>query len=172
MREDDEQLSNLWHAMQNITRSPFWESFDRLRQTNAEFSIFGHSFREFFPSAQKYNRPIISLEPLTVQLCPLGPQPPIELEYGDPEDVARATLAFVGRRMVTTEGRYLGLAPDAVQKGDVIAIVYGCNFPVVLRKCGEFYLVIGESYIDGIMDGELIEAKERGEYSEVELTFC
>lgn len=35
MREDDERLSNLWHAMQDITRSPFWESFDRLRQTNA-----------------------------------------------------------------------------------------------------------------------------------------
>jgi hypothetical protein len=85
--------------------------------------------------------------------------------------MARATLAFVGRRMVTTEGGYLGLSPEAVHKGDVIAI-YGCSFPVVLRKCGEFYLVIGESYIDGIMDGELMEAKERGEYSEAELTFC
>ena len=74
--------------------------------------------------------------------------------------------------MITTEKGFLGLAPEAVQKGDVVVIVYGCNFPVVLRRHGDMYRVIGESYVDGIMDGELMEATERGKHKELELTFC
>jgi hypothetical protein len=81
-------------------------------------------------------------------------------------------MALVGRRLVTTVNGYLGTAPDAVQEGDIIAIVFGCNFPVVLRKCGDLYRVLGESYIDGVMDGELVEAKEKGEFKEVEITIC
>lgn len=34
------------------------------------------------------------------------------------------------------------------------------------------YRVIGECYINSIMDGELIESKERENYKEVDLTFC
>ena len=60
-------------------------------------------------------------------------------------------------------GGYLGLAPEEVQENDVISIFCGCNFPVVLRPCGDNYLLIGECYVDGIMDGEVVQAKEQGE---------
>jgi hypothetical protein len=55
----------------------------------------------------------------------------------------------------------LGLAPQSVREGDLICIVYGCSVPVVLRKfwideetknC--YYVLIGECYIHGMMDGE------------------
>lgn len=48
-------------------------------------------------------------------------------------------------------------------------VVYGCNFPVLVRPCGERYYAIGECYIDGAMDGELMEAIEEGEYQEREI---
>jgi hypothetical protein len=55
----------------------------------------------------------------------------------------------------------LGLAPQNVREGDLICIVYGCSVPVVLRKFSVdqengkcYYVLIGECYIHGMMDGE------------------
>jgi hypothetical protein len=151
------QIIKDWGGMGNVIKNPFWESFDRFRQTNAEFSIFGHSFRDFFPKMPDVRD---------------GKADPEILSKEIGRDMATCVLTVVGRRIMTTKSGFLGLAPEALQKGDEIAVIYGCNFPVVLRKYGEMYRVIGESYVDGIMDGELMEAKERGEYKEVELTFC
>jgi hypothetical protein len=81
-------------------------------------------------------------------------------------------LALTERRLVTTSKGYLGLAPAEVLEGDVIAVLYGCNFPVVLRPCEDKFYFIGECYVDGVMDGELMEAKERGEYQERDITLC
>lgn len=59
----------------------------------------------------------------------------------------------------------VGLAPQAAKVGDRICLLYGCSVPVVLRihvapdgrDCWE---LIGEAYVDSIMDGEIIEACE------------
>jgi hypothetical protein len=85
-------------------------------------------------------------------------------------------LALASRRLITTEGGWLGLAPEEVQKGDVVANLYGCNSPVVLRPSDQYdecrYLVIGECYVDGIMDGELIVPKNQGEYKYEHIYLC
>lgn len=146
------------YGMLKIVRNPFWNSFDRFRHTNAHFSIFGTSFREFFPEMPRNNH--AADEALEI------------FHVGISSSMITSVISLVGRRLITTTHGYLGLAPEAVQKGDLIAIVYGCNFPVVLRTCGEMYRLVGESYVDGIMDGELMEAKERGKYPEVDLIFC
>jgi hypothetical protein len=54
-------------------------------------------------------------------------------------DMRNTVLAMVGRRLMTTENGYLGTVPKATQQGDIVAILYDCNFPVILRKCGKFY---------------------------------
>jgi len=87
-------------------------------------------------------------------------------------DMHLIVLALTGRRLAITATGYLGMVPEEALKGDVIAVLYGCNFPVVLRRCGERHLVIGECYVDGVMDGELMEAQSRGEYEEREITLC
>jgi hypothetical protein len=87
-------------------------------------------------------------------------------------DMHLVVLALPGRKLMTTIKGYLGLAPEEVLKGDVIAVLYGCNFPVVLRPYGERFYVVGECYVDGVMDGELIEARDREEYQEREITLC
>jgi hypothetical protein len=61
--------------------------------------------------------------------------------------------------LITTTGGYIGLAPEEV---DVVGIMYGCTFPVVLRPCGGYYYVIGE----------LIEVKKRGDPQEMEIILC
>ena len=61
----------------------------------------------------------------------------------------------------TTIGRThdnLGLAPQSVKEQDLICIIYGCSVPVVLRPVMEYdkchYVLVGECYIHGMMDGE------------------
>jgi hypothetical protein len=42
----------------------------------------------------------------------------------------------------------------------------GCSVPVILRRVTDKYIVIGESYVHGIMDGEVIKKLNDGNVSE------
>ena len=64
------------------------------------------------------------------------------------------------RKLITTEGGYVGLALETVEQGDAVAVLLGCSMPIVLRKVVEAedgdvrWRVIGECYVHGIMRGE------------------
>jgi hypothetical protein len=69
--------------------------------------------------------------------------------------LARITFKYTG--VVT-----LCLVPKHTQPGDMIALLYGCNVPVVLhehrvkgRGEARLWRVLGECYVHGMMDGEL-----------------
>lgn len=62
----------------------------------------------------------------------------------------------VGRAMIVlNDGNSLGLAPNSCQENDYVAVLLGCQSPLVLREnqTGNF-LVVGESYVHGLMNGE------------------
>lgn len=77
------------------------------------------------------------------------------------------------RKILPSEAakKLVGLAPPKTKTQDVIAVLYGCSVPVILRptidahgnKCHQF---IGEAFIYGKMDGEAL----RGGYEETQ--FC
>jgi hypothetical protein len=59
--------------------------------------------------------------------------------------------------LFTREG-HIGLGPRCTQPGDVVAILYGLHFPVVMKALnghGDFRS-LGTSYVYGIMDGEAV----------------
>jgi len=66
----------------------------------------------------------------------------------------QARRCLTSRKLITTKGGYLALAPLRTQRGDVISILFGCSTPMVLRPFGSHYRLIGEAYVYGIMDGE------------------
>jgi hypothetical protein len=69
----------------------------------------------------------------------------------------RSTL-FAGARALFMTGKgYFGLGPQTIAKDDVICVLYGCQVPVVLRKDGENYRLVGECFVLGPMNGEAIE---------------
>jgi hypothetical protein len=69
----------------------------------------------------------------------------------------------LGRRFFFTESGRYGLGPRDTQDGDVIVIIFGLPVPFVLRKVEDgHYQVVGESYVHGIMKGEMIEQYELG----------
>ena len=61
------------------------------------------------------------------------------------------------RTLVLTRKGYLGLGPTNAQKGDLVCILYGCSVPVIIRKYGQGYRFVGESYIHGLMDGAAVD---------------
>jgi hypothetical protein len=61
---------------------------------------------------------------------------------------------------VTAKG-HLGLGPDHSMPGDTVAILNGSQVPFVLRKhTDKKYAIVGEAYVDGIMDGEAVAGRE------------
>jgi hypothetical protein len=80
-----------------------------------------------------------------------------------------------GRCFISTEKGYFGWAPQQCKKGDVVAVLAGGKVPYILRPeassnlsegsgdSRKYYSVLGDAYIRGIMDGEVVtELEDRG----------
>jgi hypothetical protein len=69
-------------------------------------------------------------------------------------------LAPTGRVFCCTDNKYLGLVPSHSKPGDMVCILFGVDVPFVFRphalKEG-YYQLIGEGYLHGIMDGEVMK---------------
>lgn len=65
------------------------------------------------------------------------------------------------RRFVVTCNGLMGMAPPHVQEGDLACVLLGARVPFMLRKCKEFYTLVGEVYIsNGYMYGRAIDEME------------
>ncbi|KAK5714932.1 hypothetical protein LTR15_010348 [Elasticomyces elasticus] len=78
-------------------------------------------------------------------------------EYGQ----AMYTACKSRRLIITADGRP-GLGPQVLECDDVVAILYGSIWPVILRPMHEedHYQLCGIAYVDGIMDGKWAEAQK------------
>ena len=66
------------------------------------------------------------------------------------------SLACKGRRFFTTTKGFMCLAPDIAQVGDKVCLISGCCTPFIIRAEGPNFCLVGESYVHGVMDGELM----------------
>ena len=62
-----------------------------------------------------------------------------------------------GNCILATAQGHLANVSRASRIGDVVAIIYGCKTPFVMRPVEQGYTLIGECYVHGIMDGEIIK---------------
>ncbi|KAF5003607.1 hypothetical protein FDECE_9862 [Fusarium decemcellulare] len=67
------------------------------------------------------------------------------------------------RRGFVTKNRWMGLGPRVAQPGDIVAILFGGKVPYILRPVDDHYLFVGECYVHGIMQGELVSQCQRGD---------
>jgi len=75
-----------------------------------------------------------------------------------------------GYRFFWTSKEDFGIGPACMREGDIVVVLYGSNAPLVLRPKGDKYLMLGEAYVDSIMNGELVREVEEGKRQEQE--FC
>ncbi len=48
----------------------------------------------------------------------------------------------------------MGLAPQPAEVGDEVWVLLGCDVPMILRKCDGHYILVGECFVYGMMEGE------------------
>lgn len=85
------------------------------------------------------------------------------------------------RRFMLTKKGYLGWAPDNVLEsdeqnhtriGDLVAVVFGCSTPLIIRPRGERFEVVGEAYVQGFMNGEALQLIDSDECQVQTFSFC
>jgi hypothetical protein len=84
----------------------------------------------------------------------------IAITSGSPHHSASQTLTVGstrGRVMFASSTGYLGLVPHGTKKDDLIFIVRGADVPYVLRPNDDAYQLVGEAYVQGVMEGEALE---------------
>lgn len=118
-----------------------FQDFQKFREKNRNFPINGRPLQTYFPTQPR------KLKTNNVKTL---------LDH-----IHLATVSLKGRRLVTTSRGHICLVPEAVKKGDVVVILLGCNFPVLLRRYGKSHRVLEECYVYGFMGGEMFGAKER-----------
>jgi hypothetical protein len=75
------------------------------------------------------------------------------------------------RRLFVTKDGYMGTAPMGAQKGDRICVLLGCNVPLIIRPEGDGFLIIGDTYIYGMMNGEVMQDIRNGKHRCEDLRF-
>ena len=66
-----------------------------------------------------------------------------------------------------TETGYLGIGHPEIVMGDEVHLIQGSDTPFVLRKTDGHYELIGETYVHGIMDGELVDDDTEFEWVQI-----
>jgi hypothetical protein len=65
-----------------------------------------------------------------------------------------------GRRPLLGEGGHLGIGPSETEPGDFVFVLLGSDLPFIMRResdTSERMQIIGEAYLHGITDGEVME---------------
>lgn len=60
------------------------------------------------------------------------------------------------RHMFRSSAGHLCIGPETVQLGDKLCILTGAEVPFILRNYRDAYVLVGEAYVDGAMDGEVL----------------
>lgn len=88
------------------------------------------------------------------------------------EVLSWAVDALAWRRLITTRSGYMGIAPAGTRRGDCVWMLMGCYMPLILRPCKERWEVVGECYVNGVMQGEVLDLVESGEYQVRDVELC
>jgi hypothetical protein len=83
------------------------------------------------------------------------------------------TTVCVWRRFMATKHGHIGLAPQATRAGDAVVALRNGMWPFVLRRVDceeERWQLLGQAYLRGYMQGEIVEECRKGERKVVQFT--
>ncbi len=64
------------------------------------------------------------------------------------------------RSFFAGKDRYIGVGPQGTKVGDIFVVLFGSSMPLILREVDKGYMLIGDAYVHGIMDGQLMALRE------------
>ncbi|VZH95060.1 unnamed protein product [Fusarium fujikuroi] len=85
-----------------------------------------------------------------------------------PQRFRESIRASNARKIFVAETGYVGFGPHCMRPGDVVCVLYGGKTPYVIRPTSapDEYLFLGPAYVHGLMDGEAVDAWEKGKRTE------
>jgi hypothetical protein len=78
------------------------------------------------------------------------------------QESARLLSCCTSRRFFVTEQGYMGLSFPETRVGDRVCVFPGLEVPFIVRPDGDYYLLVGEAYVQGLMDGEAMQDLDAG----------
>jgi hypothetical protein len=70
------------------------------------------------------------------------------------------------RRFFCTKSGRIGLGPSDTRIGDNLVVIFYCPTPYLLRQSNPNWHFVGETYVHGLMYGEVLDIFDRGEVQE------
>jgi hypothetical protein len=134
-----------WLASEGV----YYQRWSLWRRAHAEFMVYGQRLDTFFTES-------VLLD---------GAHDDYRAAY------TAARLSSQAQRLVVTEKGSIGWVSDnnaggteeQVQRGDLFCVVFGCSTPIIMRPHRDGFLVLGEGYLQGVMEGEALKIVEDGE---------
>lgn len=127
----------------------YYQRWSLWRKAHADFMICGHRLDNFFTGHI--------------------PENGLHDDHSAAYNAARGS-SQAQRLVVTEKGRIgwvpdnsVGDAEDQVKRGDLFCVVFGCSTPIVIRPHLDGFIVLGEGYLQGMMEGEVLQMVEDGE---------
>ncbi|RDW64068.1 hypothetical protein BP5796_10570 [Coleophoma crateriformis] len=130
-----------------------WHTYDGDNYTNKLNAMF--SLHNSLWSSEK--NPIMSLlsnDEVTDTIVACSEEDYEKFQFAT---ILSASLTMNRRRLFISSSGFVGLGPWNMEESDLVIVLYGCRFPVVLRPVENNYILIGEAYVHGFMTGEALD---------------
>jgi len=151
----------------NVSRT-LPELFDRLstRTERTFLSAFFpleilRSWKDCLNKALAGNTFVRCLEPLLGPNTPFPEALPLGIEHAA-IPAFDASLNVVQKQLFSTSSGLYGLGPKGLKKGDNVCVLFGSKAPLLLRKVEDHFILIGECFVLGMMNGEVAEKVQNG----------
>jgi tetratricopeptide (TPR) repeat protein len=77
----------------------------------------------------------------------------------------RRMFLYAGPQVVWPAPNKLGMTSSAAKNGDILCVLLGCKFPVVLRRKERHYVFVGEAFVPDYANGEAMREIAEGKRS-------
>ena len=142
-----------------------WSCFDRLHMSSPSAAATIPSLEELRTFCVKWRTIVFSEdgEEKTNRFNEMCTQ---HMQYSQ-----SAAHVYNSRRLFTTRSGYLCVGPASTQLNDQIWVVSGGVTPLVLRPLdsgvGQYFKLVGEVYVHGMMDGEILDQKREDDFQKL-----
>ncbi|KAH7317392.1 hypothetical protein BKA65DRAFT_600054 [Rhexocercosporidium sp. MPI-PUGE-AT-0058] len=164
-------LKRMFHWRYDIARYPKKKKYsptgEKMFTALYETMTMGNLSALLDDSEKQYEEFDKDLITLSVQNDPFAscystrvpPRPVLDNELWDSK-VFTACQVRIFRKLIRTKKEFLGLVHSGARAGDSIALLEGGALPLVIRRSGDDWVVVGDGYIHGAMHGELFKEKK------------
>ena len=74
----------------------------------------------------------------------------------------QANITLFSMTSTTCSDKMLGKCWNSVKFDDLVCIIMGCDVPLILRPVENHFVLIGDCYVEGIMEGEAMDFVRNG----------